>query len=398
MPLMIELFSGLHGWGIPAVEFGYRVVGFDIVDMCQALKHPRPPGIELVLQDVLTLHGSQFRNADLIVASPPCTEYSYMAMPWSRAKQIARALRHKDHFPNGYEGSRSITDLNALFDACSRLQAEASEASGHYIPLVIENVKGAQPWVGQAKANFGSFYLWGDVERIGRRIVRNGPVSWGMESVAASGRRLKFPADCGPRMWRDREIVRLNDGESSHAFHQAQDGRKGPGGDWFEGGRQGQDACAEAIRQKMQAEGILEPLWMQEFGLPGEPDPHGQKNNGGSWFNQAHNTESGTGQNPVNGVKVGELGWNGGKSKGFNVTAAQRYREENGDGVKSAQDGQGGYGGSFGWNNTPMRRGNSRSDSRKAASAQIAKIPPPLALHIARIFKPGACAEDGKPV
>jgi hypothetical protein len=28
---------------------------------------------------------------------------------------------------------------------------------------VVENVKGAQPWVGRARWNFGSFYLWGDV-------------------------------------------------------------------------------------------------------------------------------------------------------------------------------------------------------------------------------------------
>jgi hypothetical protein len=28
---------------------------------------------------------------------------------------------------------------------------------------VIENVKGAQPWVGRAKWHYGSFYLWGDV-------------------------------------------------------------------------------------------------------------------------------------------------------------------------------------------------------------------------------------------
>lgn len=48
----------------------------------------------------------------------------------------------------------------------------------------------------------------------------------------------------------------------------------------------------------------------------------------------------------------------------------------------------GGYGGSFGWNNTPMRRGNSKSAGRKAASAQIAKIPFELAEHIARVFKP----------
>jgi hypothetical protein len=99
---------------------------------------------QLVLQDVLTLHGSQFRSAALIVASPPCQAYSYRAMPWSRAK----ALPPPD---------------NTLFDACFRIQREAIEAAGHFIPLVVENVHGAQKWVGRARWNFGSFYLWGDV-------------------------------------------------------------------------------------------------------------------------------------------------------------------------------------------------------------------------------------------
>ena len=97
-----------------------------------------------VIQDVLTLHGSQFRDASLIVASPPCQAYSYRAMPWSRAK----ALPPPD---------------NALFDACFRIQREACEAAGRHIPLIVENVAGAQPWVGRARWNFGSFYLWGDV-------------------------------------------------------------------------------------------------------------------------------------------------------------------------------------------------------------------------------------------
>jgi site-specific DNA-cytosine methylase len=57
---------------------------------------------ELVLRNVLEMHGSEIADADLIVASPPCTEYSYMAMPWSRAKQIARALRGEDEFPEPY--------------------------------------------------------------------------------------------------------------------------------------------------------------------------------------------------------------------------------------------------------------------------------------------------------
>src|SRR6185437_8599647 len=113
--------------------------------------------------DVLTLHGSQFRDAALIVASPPCTEFSYMAMPWKRGKQIAAALRGKGEFPQGYTGSRTVAELTALFDACFRIQLEACEAAGRHIPMVVENVKGAQPWVGRSRWRFGSFHLWGDV-------------------------------------------------------------------------------------------------------------------------------------------------------------------------------------------------------------------------------------------
>ena len=56
-----------------------------------------------------------------------------------------------------------LTALNALFDACFRIQREASAAAGRHVPLVVENVRGAQSWVGRARWNYGSFYLWGDV-------------------------------------------------------------------------------------------------------------------------------------------------------------------------------------------------------------------------------------------
>lgn len=150
-PLAIDLCCGLGGWTDGLLAEGYRVVGFDIErhaygDNC----YPA----QLVLQDVLTIHGSQFKGAALIVASPPCQAYSYMAMPWSKAKQIARE----------YEaGTRDVRDLTAIFDACFRIQREAIEAAGHHIPLVVENVRGAQRWVGRSRWNFGSFHLWGDV-------------------------------------------------------------------------------------------------------------------------------------------------------------------------------------------------------------------------------------------
>ncbi len=140
-PLAIDLYCGLGGWTEGLLAEGYRVVGFDIEKHVYGeAQYPA----QLVVQDVLTLHGAQFKDAALIVASPPCQAYSYRAMPWKRAK----ALPPPD---------------NTLFEACFRIQREAEEAAGGPIPMVVENVCGAQKWVGRARWHYGSFYLWGDV-------------------------------------------------------------------------------------------------------------------------------------------------------------------------------------------------------------------------------------------
>jgi hypothetical protein len=140
-PLAIDLFCGLGGWTEGLLAEGWDVIGFDIERHVYG-EHRYPA--QLVLQDVLTLHGSQFRDASLIVASPPCQQYSYRAMPWKRAK----ALPPPD---------------NTLFEVAFRLQREACAAAGRHVPLIVENVRGAQRWVGRARWNYGSFYLWGDV-------------------------------------------------------------------------------------------------------------------------------------------------------------------------------------------------------------------------------------------
>jgi hypothetical protein len=146
-PLAIDLFTGLHGWAEGLIDAGFHVLGVDLEDMSRKLGEPIPPEhFSLWLQDVMTLHGSQFKDADLIVGSSPCQEFSYRAMPWKRAKALGPP------------------ELGmALFHAQFRIQREASEAAGRRIPMVVENVRGAQPWVGRARANFGSYHLWGDV-------------------------------------------------------------------------------------------------------------------------------------------------------------------------------------------------------------------------------------------
>jgi len=252
--LAVDLYCGLGGWAEGLLAEGYDVVGFDIER--HVYGEHRYPG-QLVIQDVRTLHGSQFRDATLIVASPPCQAYSYRAMPWSRAK----ALPPPD---------------NTLFEECFRIQREACEAAGRHIPLIVENVRGAQKWVGRARWNFGSYYLWGDVPAL-----------------------------------------------MPHTFR----GFKSSGMNWSDQTRRGQWFTGVAGRQ---AAGIK------------------QGGSGDAWWRDA----------------------------------LQERRKE-GTAIKNGHDWFG-----SGADCSLQRRHGSKSTGRKAAAAMIAKIPLPLARHIARTFKP----------
>lgn len=179
-PLAIDLFCGLGGWTEGLLAEGYRVIGFDIE--AHEYGDERYPA-ELVLADVLDLNGSRFAEADLIVASPPCQFFSYTAMPWSRAKALAAEVR---------ADPEKMAERLALFNACFRIQREASEAAGRHIPMVVENVRGANPWVGRARANYGSFYLWGDVPALLPKPVRAVKVP----TVGAGRRTEKGNGEC----------------------------------------------------------------------------------------------------------------------------------------------------------------------------------------------------------
>jgi hypothetical protein len=194
-PLAIDLFCGLGGWTEGLLAEGWDVIGFDIERHEYGdAKYPA----QLVLQDVLTLHGSQFKDADLIVASPPCQAYSYRAMPWKRARELPP--------PD-----------NSLFDACFRIQREACEAAGRHIPLVVENVRGAQKWVGRSRWNYGSFHLWGDVPALM-------PMAAKAIKVSTMGAGW-YPPD------HPKHVRGL--GFNTHAERALREGTKNAGGSWF---------------------------------------------------------------------------------------------------------------------------------------------------------------------
>lgn len=237
-PLAIDIYCGLGGWTEGLLAEGFNVVGFDIEahDYGDGKRYPA----QLVIQDALTIRGRQFKDAALIVASPPCQEYSYMAMPWSRAKAIAAEYR---------SGVRDVKKLTTLFDACFRIQREAIEAAGHFIPMVVENVRGAQPWVGRARWNFGSYYLWGDVPALmpitmPRRKSTVG--SWDTTRANYNPDKtwdagLKLPSNNSPRRWDEREVQRPCDAPT--------EGFKTTGMNWSDQTLRGQDFTRIAGQQ-----------------------------------------------------------------------------------------------------------------------------------------------------
>src|SRR5438445_293570 len=120
---VLDLCCGLGGW----VVSGHRFIGVDV------RRFPYPG--ELILADVRNFDGRRFQSFDLIVASPPCNEFT-------QAKR--------------FHGITIDPDLS-IVRACFRIAKESG------VPIVLENVRDARRWLGPSVCHRGSFYLWGDV-------------------------------------------------------------------------------------------------------------------------------------------------------------------------------------------------------------------------------------------
>jgi hypothetical protein len=228
-PLCIDGFCGLGGWAEGFLAEGWDVIGFDI-EKHQYGPHKYPG--QLVIQDVLTLHGNQFKDADCLVFSPPCQEFSYMAMPWSLAKAKAAAIRADTT-------GKMLADLTRLFDACFRIQAQASLAAGRRVPMVVENVRGAQLWVGRSRWNFGSYHLWGDVP--------------GLMPVRMRGQSNKMPPEVNEAIRNSHSPARWTNAAQHYFGKIPSDGMKSVGMNWSDQTKRGQDFTRVAGRQATDA-------------------------------------------------------------------------------------------------------------------------------------------------
>jgi hypothetical protein len=407
-PLCIDLFCGSFGWSQGWLELGGRVIGFDLDH--QDYHGPVPRGADLILQDVRTIDGARFKDVTLILSSSPCQEFSYRAMPWKKAKALGPPVL-------GLE----------LFAQAFRIQREAIAAAGHFIPMVQENVRGANPWVrelfGRSRWSYGSYHLWGDVPALmpitlgcGRKVKM---ASWrhpsdprhvpgqGFNTLAdRQTRALPDHMKVGELNWRDHgKPGYKGDQLQDVAAAQYDDSVKcgGPAGDdWFthhnrpefdrRAGLSVPVECRGCGASAVMSSGTIEAD-LNEFKrthsecvgsevIVGKAEAHDRatKNSGGSWFNIAHNTESGANNNPargnsVDGVKVPGLADGhfppGGLAQGHI------------DGVEGFTPDRQPLG-----KNVLARKHGSKSSARKAASARIAKIPLALARHIARTYFP----------
>lgn len=129
---LLDLFCGRWGWSRAFARRGWECIGIDLV---------RPPeipeGCMFIQWNILQLTTLRDYEADAIVASSPCEQFSVHGM--------------KHFHPNPKYPEMGIE----LFNHTRRL----CEVSG--LPYVMENVRAAQQFVGNAVHHCGPFYCWG---------------------------------------------------------------------------------------------------------------------------------------------------------------------------------------------------------------------------------------------
>lgn len=133
---ILDLFCGLGGWAETFIKHGHEVTGYDVENFKEEY-----PGQFIQADLTMITPPGQF---ELVVASPPCTEFSKASFPKTWASV-------REHPPD------ILTGL-LLFERAKEI---ISTKEPKY--WVIENVLGAQKFVGKADFHIGSRYFWANL-------------------------------------------------------------------------------------------------------------------------------------------------------------------------------------------------------------------------------------------
>jgi len=139
-PLALDLCCGKGGWTIGLLNAGWDVIGMDI-----QLWDGYPGQFKLC--DVRNVVGDtkfwlRGKKVSLVVASPPCQQFSISSQPFKRSRERFT----KDNPPD-----------RSIWDACVKIARELDA------PLILENVRGAVKWMGKETWHYGSYYFWGEM-------------------------------------------------------------------------------------------------------------------------------------------------------------------------------------------------------------------------------------------
>lgn len=122
--LMLDICAGLGGASAAMLDRGWQVITLD-----------NDPAFDCDITADIRTWSWQGRRPDLIWCSPPCDEFARESMPWCKT---------------------GVTPDMSLIRACQRI---IKETRPRY--WVIENVRGALPYLGRPSARVVPFYLWG---------------------------------------------------------------------------------------------------------------------------------------------------------------------------------------------------------------------------------------------
>jgi hypothetical protein len=130
---MLDLFAGQLGWAKAFLARGWKVTVVDLVRPAEI-----PEGAMFFPTNVLDWTADDLRMYDFVCASSPCEQFSLFGM-----KHFHPNPKHPEMGIKLFEHTRTIC-----------------EESG--VPYIMENVRAAQQFVGQAVHHCGPFYLWGN--------------------------------------------------------------------------------------------------------------------------------------------------------------------------------------------------------------------------------------------